>query len=112
MSSNKLANFLSQPYPFYYRGKTLFVISSCIFAITFLFNYFFQPFQVNLSEHRMSYEWICLIHALIPSLLFFIIFSLVKKIDSIDEKWNVKEEIWVILMYLILVGVFNFSRFQ
>ncbi len=108
MNSNKLANFLSQPYPFYYRGKTLLVISSCIFALTFLFNYFFQPFQVNLSEHRMSYEWICLVHALIPSLLFLFIFSLIQQIKSIDEKWNVKEEIWVILMYLILVGVFNF----
>lgn len=108
MSFAKLANFLSQPYPFYYRGKTLLVISSCIFALTFLFNYFFQPFQVNLSEHRMGYEWICLIHALIPSLLFLIIFSLVQQINDIDDKWNVKEEILGIFGYLILVGIFNF----
>lgn len=108
MSASKLADFLSQPYPFYYRGKTLFVISSCIFAVTFLFNYFFQPFQVNLLEHRMGYVWICIIHALIPSLLFLVLFSLIQKIDSIDEKWNVKVEIWVILLYLILVGILNF----
>ncbi|MDC8001213.1 LytTR family DNA-binding domain-containing protein [Aequorivita todarodis] len=108
MGPSKLTNFLSQPYPFYYRGKTLFVISSCIFAVTFLFNYLFQPFQVNLSEHRMGYAWICFIHALIPSLLFLLIFLVVQQIKEIDEKWKVKEEIWVILSYLILVGIFNF----
>lgn len=108
MSSSKIANFLSQPYPFYYRGKTLLVISSCIFALTFLFNYFFQPFQVNLSEHRMGYEWICLVHALIPSLLFLFVFSLVQQINDIDEKWNVKEEILGIVAYLTFVGILNF----
>lgn len=108
MSSTKLANFLSQPYTFYYRGKTLLVISSLIFAVTFIFNYFFQPFQVNLSELRMGYEWICLIHALIPSFLFLFIFSIVQQISGIDEKWQVKEEIWVILGYLIIVGILNF----
>lgn len=108
MSSTKLANFLSQPYPFYYRGKTLGVISLLIFAITFLFNYLFQPFHVNFSELRMDYEWVCLIHALIPSLLFFILFLFIQKIDAIDEKWNVKEEILTLLGYLILVGISNF----
>ncbi len=108
MTFTKLANFLSQPYPFYYRGKTLFVISSCIFAVTFLFNYFFQPFQVNFSEHRMGFEYICLIHALIPSLLFLLIFSLVQQIKYINEKWKVKEEILAILGYLIVVGIVNF----
>lgn len=108
MSSTKLAHFLSQPYPFYYRGKTLAVISFLIFAVTFLFNYLFQPFQVTLSEHRMGYEWICVVHALIPSLLFLFLFSLIQRINSIDEKWQVKEEVLVILGYLILVGIFNF----
>lgn len=108
MSSTKLANFLSQPYPFYYRGKTLGVISLFIFAITFLFNYLFQPFHVNLAELRMGYVWICIIHALIPSFLFFILFSLIQKINSIDKKWHVKEEILVLLGYLVLLGIFNF----
>ncbi len=108
MTFQKVSVFFSQPYPFYYRGKTLLVISGFIFAVTFLFNYFFQPFHVNISEHRMAFEYICLIHALIPSILFLLLFSIIQQIEAIDEKWKVKEEILVILGYLILVGIFNF----
>ncbi len=103
----KIIRFLSQPYPFYYQGKNLLIISGLLFVMTFLFNYIFEPFNVNIPEHKLNYFWISFIHACSPSVIIGF-FSLYKSTSKTEENWNVRKEILLISAFLLLVGIAQF----
>ncbi|MCG2616722.1 LytTR family transcriptional regulator [Terrimonas sp. NA20] len=105
---NRLQKFLSQPYPFYYQGRLLITSSLILFISVFLFNYLIEPFEVNVQEHRMPFVFICLIHALIPAIIYWLCFSRLQKIPGLDERWNVGREIIVIVSLLLLIGIVQF----
>ena len=48
-------NFIRQPYPYYFKGKNLWIIAAVIFGMSMGFNYFFEPFVVYRPEHKVSY---------------------------------------------------------
>lgn len=106
--TGRLNNFLHQPYPFYYRGRSLVIISVSIFIAVFLFGYLFKPFDVYEPEHRMSFVFICLIHAAIPAVLYFLFFYILKQVPKIDENWNVQKEIIAVVSLLLLIGTGQF----
>lgn len=106
--SGRLDNFLHQPYPFYYRGRSLVIISVFILIAIFLFNYLFKPFDVYEPEHRMSFAMICLIHAVVPSILYFLFFYILQLSPKIDEGWNVQKEIIAVVSLLLLIGTGQF----
>ena len=98
---------LQQPYPFYYHGKMLWTISGIIFLMSWGFNYFFEPFEVYVPEHKMDFFWISVIHGLTtPLLLLLISIPLFNK--STEEKWTIKREIIFIGLILLLVGTVQF----
>lgn len=106
--SGRLNDFLHQPYPFYYRGRSLVIISVFILIAIFLFNYLFKPFDVYEPEHRMSFAMICLIHAAVPSILYFLFFYILQLAPKIDEGWNVQKEIIAVVSLLLLIGTGQF----
>jgi cell shape-determining protein MreD len=105
---NRIKNFLSQPYPFYYQGQLLITSSLILLVAVFFFNYLIEPFEVNTREHRMPFVFICLIHALIPAILYWFCFSRLQKIPGLDERWNIRREILVVVSLLILIGIVQF----
>jgi len=107
LNKNKISNFLKQPYPFYYRGKELFLIAGLIFVMSLFFNYFFQPFDVYIPEHKMNYFLISLIHSSSPFVILLML-SAVNINPSIEENWCISKEIGFILLYLLLVGLAQF----
>lgn len=98
---------LKQPYPFYYRGKELWIIALILFLMSFIFNYFFEPFNVNLNEHRMNYFWVSIIHAIVAPIILVLIAAFISFKNS-EEKWYVKNEVIFILTLLLLVGIGQF----
>lgn len=78
-----------------------------IMGMTFLFNYLFEPFVVNVAEQKLSYPIICLLHALVSTLLFSL-FGLIGRIPRIEERWHMKEEVLAVFFYLLLVGIGQF----
>ena len=108
MKSNKLSKFLLQPYPFYYEGQFIVVITGIIFLMTFFFNYFFKPFNVDISEHKFDFFWISNLHAFISILVFIILISIIKLRPRIDEYWNVLRELLFLAILLFLIGVGQF----
>lgn len=104
---NKVSHFLRQPYPFCYSGRTLWTISGLLFTMTLLFNYFFEPFNVYVPEHKMDFLWISFIHAVIPPILLLII-SVCIKLGKIEEKWIIKKEFKFILFLMIIIGFAQF----
>jgi hypothetical protein len=104
---NDIGLFLSQPYPFYYKGKSLAHIAGFLFFGTLLFLFFFEPFIVYSPEHRIPYFWISFIHSCTPVILI-VGFSLFKVSFVREEKWSIKQEILLIIAFLILVGIVQF----
>ena len=104
---NKIVSFLSQPYPFYYQRKNLWIIAGLLFVMTILFNYIFEPFNVNIPEHKLNYFWISFIHACSPSVIIGF-FSLYKTTSKTEENWNVRKELILISVFLLVVGIAQF----
>jgi len=44
-SVTKIRNFLSQPYHFYYEGKTFLTLLGLLFVMAMAFNLLFEPFS-------------------------------------------------------------------
>ena len=105
---DKLQRFLSQPYPFYFEGKTFYTLFVLVFLMSLGFNYFFEPFNVYVPEHKMSYFLISLVHAVVTVIVFFIMFLCLKLLPKQVEKWNVSKEILFLSSFLILVGIGQF----
>lgn len=103
----KIIRFLSQPYPFYYHAKNLWIVAGLLFVMTIFFNYIFKPFEVYMPEHKMDYFWISSIHACGPVVIIGLLF-LLKTTSKTVERWNVRNEILLIVCYLLLVGITQF----
>ncbi len=103
----KNSNLLSQAYPFYYQGKELWLITVLLFFMTLLFGYFFEPFEVYQPEHKMGYFWITLIHSCTPVFIVFLFLSL-KMFPRLKDNWNIKKEILLISIFLLIVGIVQF----
>jgi len=104
---DKIIGILAQPLPFYYKGRNLQLLISSIFITTLLFNYIFKPFNVYLPEHKTNYFWISFIHALNPLIIIGILSFFISK-TKIKTSWNVKKEILLISIFLILAGIMQF----
>ncbi len=104
---DKILSFLSQLYPFYYKGKILWLVAGLLFFMTLFFEYVFEPFEVYIPEHKMDHFWISCIHASTNVILIGILsrFKITKKTE---ENWNIRKEILLIALYLLLVGIIQF----
>lgn len=103
----KILAFLKQPYPFYYRGKNLVLFVFAIFVLGLAFNYFLEPFEVYVPEHKMDYFWISLLHSLTPVAISIFLFPFLRN-PRIDEKWTVGKEVLLIAIFLFLIGFVQF----
>ncbi|WP_298481288.1 LytTR family DNA-binding domain-containing protein [uncultured Maribacter sp.] len=75
--------------------------------MTFFFNYAFEPFNVEYSEHKMNYFWISIIHSITPVFVLFTI-SIVYKLLKLENKWNIAKEAVFIFIFFLTVGLIQF----
>ncbi len=107
IKKENISNFLKQPYPFYYQGKELVVITLFIFFMSFFFNYLFEPFNVYIPEHKMDFFWISLIHSLSPVILILLL-SLIGLNPKTEENWTIGKDVIFLFLYLLLIGIAQF----
>lgn len=100
---------LHKPYPFYH-SKLLFtvIILLTISVASFTFSYIFEPFEVNRSEHRMDYFWICVIHATVPFVLGLVYFSVLNLFQKNEQNWTLGKEALHLSIFLFLVGLSSY----
>ena len=106
--NSKVVSFLKQPYPFYYEGRSFVVIFSILFLMSFGFNYFFKPFNVNLSEHRMPYVMTSLMHTLAAVTVLLLFYFFLHLFPRLKDNWNVKKEIYFLSLLLLFIGIAQF----
>ncbi|MDX1753504.1 MAG: LytTR family DNA-binding domain-containing protein [Salinimicrobium sediminis] len=102
------ANFLRQPYPYYFTQDKLGKLALAICVPAFLFVYLFEPFNVNPEEHKMAYFWISFIHVAVSSLVLYGCYSLVNLLKIEEEKWTLGKEIAGLALVLLFMGIANF----
>ncbi|NER16175.1 LytR/AlgR family response regulator transcription factor [Spongiivirga citrea] len=102
-------DYLKNPYPYYYSSiRKVIAILLLISALSFLFSYVFEPFEVNRAEHKIDYFWICVIHSVVPLLLGIVFFSVLNNLIKEETDWSIgKEALWISI-YLFLVGIGSF----
>ena len=103
-----LKNILKTPYPFYFRGRTLWQFALVIFVLAFLFNYFFTPFNVNPAEQKMDYFWISVIHSATPIAVLLLMYPFVHFSPGIEDNWTIGKDILFLSVFLLLIGIGQF----
>lgn len=107
--SLKIKDYLKRPYPYYYASwDKLLLILAAIAILSFSFSYFFEPFEVNRSEHKFNYLWICLIHALIPIVIALVYFRVWDSTQSDERQWTLGKEALHLAIVLLLIGIGSF----
>ncbi len=112
MNFTHLKNFLNQPYPYYYEGKTFVKFLIFLFLLVFCFNYLLQPFETNYQEHKISYFWISIIHSLSPILILIVLATILNKNFKYptenQESWTIKKEFFSVFLVFFLTALTQF----
>ncbi len=105
----QIKTYIKQPYPFYYEELKKVLILLCFIAIaSFTFTYLFEPFVVNVKEHKINNLWIIILHSVIPIPIAFTYFLLLKKSIKNIENWTIGKEFFHLAVILFLVGIASF----
>ena len=102
------ANFLRQPYPYYFGQENLGKLALAVFVPALLFVFFFEPFNVEPQEHKMPYFWISFIHVAVSGIVLYGCYSLVNLLKVEEEQWTLGKEIAMLSTVLLIMGVANF----
>ena len=101
--------YIKQPYPFYYEELKRVLLLLCFVAIaSFIFTYLFQPFVVNVEEHKIDNLWIIVLHSVIPIPIAFAYLFLLKKTVKNIENWTLGKEFLHLAVILLLIGFVSF----
>ncbi len=104
-----IKTYIKQPYPFYYEElkKVLFILC-CLAIVSFLFTYLFEPFIVNVAEHKINSLWIVVLHSVIPIPIAFVYVYFLKKSIKKIENWTLGKEFLHLAVILFLIGLASF----
>jgi len=105
----KFKKYLTTPYLYYYGNtKRLFFLLLLISILSFGFSYFFEPFVVNVAEHKINSIAILLVHAVIPLPIAFCYLKIVDSTIKEDTKWTLGKELFHLAIILLLIGLASF----
>jgi hypothetical protein len=100
---------LKEPYPYYYGNQQRLIVLLLIISIlSFSFSYFFEPFTVNVTEHKINSNLILLIHACIPFPIAYLYMSVMNCTIKNERTWTLGKEIFHLSMILLIIGVVDF----
>ena len=76
--------------------------------LSFVFTYFFEPFEVNRAEHKISFLWICVIHSITPFVIMLLYFGVLNFFVTEETSWVLGKEVLHLAIVLLLVGIGSF----
>jgi hypothetical protein len=103
--------FTEIEYPGRYTSGSLFKTVSIQFFSLFLFLLLFRPFGVYEPEHKVGYVFICLLHALSPSVIIYLYFRILGSIinqPSRKGNWSASKEYLHLSIVFLLIGLASF----
>lgn len=104
-----IQTYLKEPYPYYYKNRQRLILLLLLISIlSFAFSYFFEPFEVNVTEHKIDSIWILFIHAFMSFPVAYLYLSIMDKKRENDTDWVLGKEIFHLSMILIIIGITSF----
>jgi len=104
-----IRSYLKEPYPYYYGNtKRLFFLLVLLSILSFSFSFFFEPFDVNVTEHKINSIWILLIHACTPLPIAFTYFCVLNRNCKNESTWTLGKEAFHLSIILLIIGVTSF----
>lgn len=97
-------DFLTQPYPYFHKSKTLLRNGLLVFILAYFFEYLFEPFNVNRDEHNFDYWVIVLVHTGNGVSIYLTYFFLLSFFVNEDD-WKIYKEAIALLVLLLCIGV-------
>ncbi len=94
--------------PYFFTQEKLPRLILILIVLSFVFNYFFEPYVVYEPEQKMGYHWICLIHTIFPALIFFAYFSAWNYLGEAEKPWTIAKYLLHFSIVFMLVGIENF----
>lgn len=92
-----------QPYPYFHRGIELWRNAGMILILSFLFEFLFEPFNVNRSEHNFIYPVIVLLHSLNGAVIYLVYFLILGLFVN-DDDWKIYKEAAAIFVVFCFIG--------
>ena len=104
----RIRQFLKRPYPYYFEGRTFWILILLVGSMAIAFEFIFKPFHVNPSEHKMPHFLITVIHTVV-ALSILISASLILKWTRVrSESWTVGKDILLLGTILLTIGIGQF----
>ncbi len=102
--------FKTIEYPSRYTKDHLHKSVGVMFAALFAFLTLYKPFGVYDPELRFNYILICGLHALSPSLIVFVYFTILNyyRSNSVSPKWTLFRECAQLSILFLLIGIASF----
>ena len=105
----QIKRYLKEPYPYYYGSqKRLILLLALVTMVSFFFSYIFEPFNVNVAEHKMDTLWILVIQACIPFPIAYGYISIKNSTLKDEITWTLGKEIFHLSMILLIIGIVGF----
>lgn len=104
----RIGHFLNRPYPYYYEGRSFWILLFLIGIMGMLFLFFFQPFNVNIKEHKMSFLGITWVHTVVALAILALMAFILKLIRIQPENWTVGKDILFLATLFVAIGIGQF----
>ncbi|MFT4612404.1 MAG: hypothetical protein ACJA1H_002177 [Glaciecola sp.] len=109
LAATRIINYLKEPYPYYYGSQLrLIVILVIISILSFSFSYFFEPFRLNVTEHKINSNLILLIHAWMPFPIAYLYMSILNNTIKKESSWTLGKELFHLSSMLFIIGLAGF----
>lgn len=106
--SSRLRNFLYEPYPYYFVGRSLWWLVGVLFILAVFFEVAFRPFGVYDPEHRIPHVFIAIVHSTVACATLIICATSLRYFPKFREQWTVGKDIVFLGTFLFLTGVGQF----
>jgi len=108
---NRKHLFKEIDYPDRYRKKNLFKTVSIIFGVILGFLILLKPFEVNTSQQKVNYFFICCLHALLPAVILYFYFTALNYLrakHAENKSWSLTSEYAHVGISLLFTGIVSF----
>ena len=104
----RIGQFLNRPYPYYFEGRSFWIIVLLVGSMAIAFEYIFKPFHVNPNEHKMPHFLITVVHTVVALSILIAAAMLLKWARVQSESWTVGKDILFLGSVLVAIGIGQF----
>lgn len=101
--------YLQTSYPYYYNHRPRLLLGLGIISVlSLVFLYLFEPFEVNVAEHKINSNAIIFLHSFFPLPIAYAYFSILNLQHTEEKHWTLGKEFFHLSGVLFCIGIGSF----